>query len=269
MSEKIQFRKTPVHRGWSLSRLAEILTQGADLLLAGGKAYEQGDDRKGRNSGTDSHSTLSQNQGNERFADDLPYAHNPPYVSPKIRAYGKARLDIASRVESQQDWDELWKAPLHPFPFRWGKSWKQSFEYRVADFPAEVGFFTDLLGFPVKAIGPDYAMFTSPDESFHFSVSPSLPDGQSTPPEGVSMQFMVSNIIETTDELESRGVVFERAPSPVESGSSLYSGYFRTPNGICIDLWGEVERPTPQSGRPSQTRFSEGRFEERSNPQPE
>ena len=67
-----------------------------------------------------------------------------PRINPRVRAYGKARLDIARRAQSRQDWDTLWKKPLHEFPFTWGAYWKQSIEYRVADFAAEIGFFIDV-----------------------------------------------------------------------------------------------------------------------------
>ena len=95
-----------------------------------------------------------------------------PHINPRIRAYGKARIDIAQRAATRDDWDRLWKKSTYPFPFSWGKSWKQCIEYKVADFPAEVGFFIDILGFPVNAFDPDYAMFTSPDGDFFFSVVP-------------------------------------------------------------------------------------------------
>jgi hypothetical protein len=87
-------------------------------------------------------------------------------VSARIRALGKARLDIAARAKSQADWESLWKPPSNPFPFAWGETWKQCVEYKVDDFPAEVGFFIDVLGLPVNAIDPDYAMFTSPQGLF-------------------------------------------------------------------------------------------------------
>ena len=66
-------------------------------------------------------------------------------INPRFRAYGKARIDIAKRAETRDDWDQLWKKPTNPFPFSWGSSWKQCIEYKVADFPAEVGFFIDIL----------------------------------------------------------------------------------------------------------------------------
>lgn len=163
------------------------------------------------------------------------------HVNPKFRAYGKARVDIARRAESRDDWDTLWKGSTFPFPFSWGGSWKQCIEYKVDDFPAEVGFFIDILGLPVNAFDPDYAMFTSPGGEFYFSVIPTPEGSMSTPPDALRIQFMVADMHETTEELERRGILFEQHPQPCEQGSSLYIGYFRTPHGICVDLWGKVK----------------------------
>jgi hypothetical protein len=161
-------------------------------------------------------------------------------INPRIRAYGKARLDIARRATSRADWDNLWKEPSFPFPFKWGEWWKQCIEYKVDDFAAEVGFFTDILSLPVNAFDPEYAMFTSPAQDFFLAVVPTPEGGRSTPPDALRVQFMVEDLLETASELERRGIVFEQRPRPCEKGSSMYIGYFRTPHGICIDLWGVV-----------------------------
>jgi catechol 2,3-dioxygenase-like lactoylglutathione lyase family enzyme len=162
------------------------------------------------------------------------------HVNPRIRAYGKARIDIARRATSRADWDRMWKQSTFPFPFSWGESWKQCMEYRVVDFPAEVGFYIDILGLPVNAFDPDYAMFTSPNGEFYFSVVPAPKGDSGTPPEAIRIQFLVDNILEVAEELERRGIAFEHWPSPCAEGSSLYIGSFRTPHGICIELWGSV-----------------------------
>lgn len=160
-------------------------------------------------------------------------------VNPRFRAYGKARIDIAQRAATRADWDRLWKKSTFPFPFSWGQSWKQCVEYKVEDFPAEVGFFIDILGFPVNAFDPDYAMFTSPGGEFYFSVVPAFDGEQSTPPHAIRLQFMVARIIETAVELQRRGVVFEQWPAPAGENASILIGSFRTPHGIGIDLWGD------------------------------
>lgn len=171
-------------------------------------------------------------------------------VNPRFRAYGKARIDIAKRAETRDDWDQLWKKPSNPFPFSWGSSWKQCIEYKVADFPAEVGFFIDILGFPVNAFDPDYAMFTSPNGDFYFSVVPAREGENPTPLGAIRLQFMVQDIIETAIELQRRGVKFTQMPARVADNSAFLIGSFYTPNGIGIELWGfdsRKEIPVPDT----------------------
>jgi len=159
-------------------------------------------------------------------------------INPRYRAYGKARIDIAKRAETRDDWDQLWKKPTHPFPFSWGSSWRQCIEYKVSDFPAEVGFFIDILGFPVNAFDPDYAMFTSPSGDFYFSVVPTRDGENPTPKEAIRLQFMVQNIVDTAAELERRGVKFDQLPARIADNSAFLIGSFHTPHGIGIELWG-------------------------------
>ena len=161
-------------------------------------------------------------------------------INPRVRAFGKARIDIAERAKNPADWEKLWKPPSASYPFVLGESWKQCVEYRVDDFAAEVGFFIDVLGLPVNAFDPGYAMFTSPQRDFFFAVVPTPHAEQSTPPDAFRLQFMVKDIISTTHELEQRGVFFEQPPLPLHPGSSLSIAGFRTPHGICIELWGMV-----------------------------
>jgi catechol 2,3-dioxygenase-like lactoylglutathione lyase family enzyme len=168
-----------------------------------------------------------------------------PFINPRFRAYGKARIDIAKRANTREDWDHLWKKPTHSFPFSWGSSWKQCIEYKVADFPAEVGFFIDVLGFPVNAFDPDYAMFTSPSSDFYFSVVPARENESPTPRGAIRLQFMVQDIIETALELERRGVKFDQMPARVADNSSFLIGCFQTPNGIGIEMWGFDTRFNP------------------------
>ena len=163
-------------------------------------------------------------------------------VNPRFRAYGKARIDIAKRAATRDDWDQLWKKPTNPFPFSWGSSWKQCVEYKVADFPSEVGFFIDILGFPVNAFDPDYAMFTSPNGDFYFSVVPTWEGETPTPAGAIRLQFMVQDIIATAIELERRGVIFDQMPARVANNSAFMIGVFHTPNGMRIELWGFESR---------------------------
>ena len=168
-------------------------------------------------------------------------------INPRVRAYGKARIDISERAKNPMDWEKLWKRPSNSFPFVWGESWKQCVEYRVDDFAAEVGFFIDVLGLPVNAFDPGYAMFTSPQCDFFFAVVPTPHAEQSTPPDAIRLQFMVKDIMATAQLLEQRGISFEQPPQPLHPGSSLSIGSFRTPHGISIELWGMVNTATPSS----------------------
>jgi catechol 2,3-dioxygenase-like lactoylglutathione lyase family enzyme len=163
------------------------------------------------------------------------------HVNPRVRAYGKARLDIASRVQSPSDWERLWKRPAYPYPFTWGAYWKQCIEYKVDDFAAEVGFYTDILGLAVNALDPGYAMFTSPGGDFYIAIVPATEGTECTPPDAIRIQFMVADVFATAGELERRGISLEQWPKPCADGSSLLVGFFRTPHGICVDLWGMVE----------------------------
>lgn len=166
------------------------------------------------------------------------------HINPRIRAYGKARIDITLRAKDEIEWQKLWREPLNPFPFKFVPGWKFCVEYKVDDFAAEVGFFIDILGFPVIAFSPSYAQFTIPGGDYCISVSSLRETEKSTPPETLRLQFRVEDILETTGMLVQRGIVFEQKPAPVQEGSHQVAGYFRTPHGVCVDLWGEiVKRP--------------------------
>ncbi len=163
------------------------------------------------------------------------------HINPRVRAFGKARLDIARRAQTREDWDALWKKPQHEFPFTWGAYWKQCVEYRVSDYAAEVGFFIDILGLPINAFNEYTAMFTGPEQEFYFAVTPTFAGQQPTPPDALRLQFFVGDIFAVAEELERRGILFEQPPQPVAEGSNYYVGTFRTPHGICIDLCGIVD----------------------------
>jgi catechol 2,3-dioxygenase-like lactoylglutathione lyase family enzyme len=162
------------------------------------------------------------------------------YVNPRFRAYGKARLDIAQRAGSRAEWEDLWKPPRHEFPFRWGAHWKQCIEYRVLDYAAEVGFYIDVLAFPVNAFDAGYAQFTGPEGEFHIAVMPVFPGENPTPPDAIRLQFMVADLSGTVEHLKERGVPFEQEPQPLHPGSRIQIGSFRTPHGLLVELWGEV-----------------------------
>lgn len=177
------------------------------------------------------------------------------HINPRYRAYGKARIDSALRIQNQQDWDTLWKTPKNQFAFTfpWGSSWKLCMEYRVDDYPAEIGFWIDILGMPVNAFGPDYAQFTGPSGEFTFAVTPTSEGQNSTSPDSIRIQFLVEDVIHTVEELLQRSVVFDIMPTPVSTDSPIQTASFRTPHGIIVDLWGEVLSDNKKSSQPDPT----------------
>lgn len=174
-------------------------------------------------------------------------------LNSRIRAYGKARLDVARRANTAQEWERLWKPPAHDFPFEWGPYWKQCIEYTVHDFAAEVGFYIDVLGFSVNAFTPEYAQFTSPDGAFHLAILPAADERMSTPPGVFRLQFMVQNLAQVIGELEGRGVVFAYGPQLLQVGGKTEVCGFHTPHGVLIELWGQrVAQPVVQDRRRAQ-----------------
>jgi catechol 2,3-dioxygenase-like lactoylglutathione lyase family enzyme len=179
-------------------------------------------------------------------------------VNPRIRAYGKARIDLAIRLNNATDWDEQWKPPSNPFPFTWGESWKHCIEYRVDDFAAEVGFFIDILGFSINALDSSYAMFTSPQHDFYFAIVPTTTDEVPASPDAFRLQFMVRDVNATYQELLRRGIAFELTPQPLCPASSIMIATFRTPNAIPVEIWGiSIESPIPGSEMKSAKNLAE------------
>jgi hypothetical protein len=159
-----------------------------------------------------------------------------------VQELGEARLRALRDMERSETGRQSVNEPAFGYPFRWGDCWRQCMEYRVNDFAAEVGFFADLLGFPVNACSSDYFMFTSPDGAFFFAIAAASDDVTATPAGAIRIQFMIDGIIDTAHELEQRGINFEKFPEPCELNSPLHTGTFRTPNGVAVDLWGMVEQ---------------------------
>jgi len=162
-------------------------------------------------------------------------------INPRVRAYGKARIDITQRAKDEAEWLKLWKEPSQPYPFTHGGGAKLSIDYKVDDYPAEIGFFIDVLGFPVWAFSPSYAQLTNPERDLFFSVTAARPGEQSTPPETLRLNIQVSNLVQVSEELERRGVIFDQPITPQESDNNLHTASFRTPHGVLIVLWGQID----------------------------
>lgn len=163
------------------------------------------------------------------------------HINPKVRAYGKARLDFTLRAKNETEWLRGWHDALYEFPFQLSNGWRFGFEYKVDDYAAEIGFFVDQLGFPVVAFSPSYAQFTTPEQDFIFSIAHALEGEISTPPETVRLHLQVLDLEDAVEELQSRDIQFEQKPYLLESSSSMVAS-FRSPHGISIDLWQSVDQ---------------------------
>jgi len=160
------------------------------------------------------------------------------YWIKSCREYGRTRIAISNKAKSKEDWNELWHQPEHAYAFKLGPWWSMTVEYKVDDFEAEVGFYTDILGFRINALEKKYAMFTSPNEEFHISIVPKPDDADCTPQEAIKIEFMVQDIVKLAEELKKRGIIFDREPCPYGGkDSGFLMGYFRTPHGIRVTLW--------------------------------
>jgi hypothetical protein len=52
---------------------------------------------------------------------------------------------------------------------------------------------------------------------------------------------MVADIFSTIEKLKQRGIQFVQEPQPVSEGSCQWLASFKTPNGVCLEIWGLVE----------------------------
>ena len=159
----------------------------------------------------------------------------------KFRDLGKKRIEAVKSFTKPEDWKTGWDTPKFPYLFELGPCWKQMIQYFVDDFAAEAGFFIDCMGFTSNAFGEDYAMFTSPDHDFYFSIVPSSEKQAATPTDAIIIEFMIKDILTVALELEKRSICFEEKPHAFEEDSPLFCASFRTPNGYKVRLWGIVE----------------------------
>ena len=120
-----------------------------------------------------------------------------PHVSPRIRAYGKARIDITRRARDEAEWRRLWKEPSQPYAFKPGRGWAINWVYTVDDYAAEIGFLIDVLGFPVLAFSPSQAQLASPEGGFALTVLSAREDSLATPPDSVHLQLSVAALSPT------------------------------------------------------------------------
>ncbi len=151
---------------------------------------------------------------------------------------GSKRIAISKEAQSLDDWKRLWFEPQHRYPFEYGDCWNFVTEYRVKDFEAEVGFFTDGLCLNSYVLAEDYAMFTDEGRTFFMSF---VPAGNDLPTSGFNLQFMVKDIMAIVEELTNRGIEPVQGIHNPYPGGPMRKAIFETPNGIPIHLWGMVD----------------------------
>lgn len=122
------------------------------------------------------------------------------------------------------------RTPL-PWNFR-DTVFRCAWEYSVADFETEVGFWIEAMGFSTIALDDEYALFTTPDRDFTFACR----RGRSQPDlSGHILCFMTRDIGPFGTALERRlpdVSLTRRAGSPVQTVLGL-----RTPAGLQVDIW--------------------------------
>ena len=163
------------------------------------------------------------------------------HINPRYRAFGRARLDLARNIHSQEEWEANWKAATHPYPFAISGhiSWKFCCVYYVVDFAAEIGFWIDMIGMTVNSIAQDYVQFSSPDGEISFAVAIAS-DRSTASSQAIRLQFQIDNFPIAIKELEQRNIHLVYIPEPVSSEPNLAVATFTTPNGVPVDLWGEI-----------------------------
>ena len=115
-----------------------------------------------------------------------------------------------------------------------GVVFRQMFEFAVADFEVEVGFYSAVFGFPFIALTNDYALFTTPGNDFHVSFRLAT-DGDATVMRGLKLLFMTADLNAAESHLRGTGLVDDlhvKAGSPVQQVLHL-----STPVGLPIEIW--------------------------------
>lgn len=115
-----------------------------------------------------------------------------------------------------------------------GVIFQQMFEYPVADFEAEVGFYKRVLGFTTLALTSEYALFTHPEHGYCISFRKDV-DSPSPATIGLKLLFMTRDIPAADAHLEATELVPVRE---IRKGSSVQDViYFSTPAGVAVEIW--------------------------------
>ncbi len=112
-----------------------------------------------------------------------------------------------------------------------GVVFRQMFEYSVADFEAEVGFYAAVFGFSVVAMTEDYALFADPHDGFCLSFRKCDTSHNA----GLKLLFMTRDIDAADNHLGSTGLVDDRE---IRTGSDVQRViHFAAPSGLAIEIW--------------------------------
>ena len=111
---------------------------------------------------------------------------------------------------------------------------QQMFEYPVADFEAEVGFYTAVFGFQSIALDDEYALFTHPQHAYCISFR-KVEDAPPLHGMGLKLLLMTRDITGADAHLEQTGLVTDRE---IRKGSPVQDViYFSTPAGVQVEIW--------------------------------
>lgn len=111
---------------------------------------------------------------------------------------------------------------------------RQMFEYTVAHFEVEVGFYVSVFGFPAIALTDDYALFKHPDHGYCISFR-KVNDSSDPSHIGLKLLFMTTDIPAADAHLEETGLAADRE---IRKGSPVQDViYFSTPAGVAVEIW--------------------------------
>jgi hypothetical protein len=121
-----------------------------------------------------------------------------------------------------------------PLPWNFTSTvFRCAWEYPVADFEAEVGFYLQTLGFSTLALDGEYALFTTPENDLTFACRRHR--SRDTDYRGHILCFMTRDLETFAASLEDRvgeGSVQRVDGSTVQTVLRVFS-----PAGLRIDIW--------------------------------
>lgn len=116
---------------------------------------------------------------------------------------------------------------------------QQMFEYPVADFEAEVGFYVEVFGLDNIALTDEYALFTHPQNRWCMSFRKDE-SAKSATEYGLKLLFMTTDIPAADAHLEQTGLASDRE---IRKGSPVQDViHFSTPAGLAVEIWEDPAR---------------------------